>query len=53
MHGESFQIDSKTHVLTSDQPVTVVHDSGEIDATALRYEQQTGITQLQGRVVGH
>lgn len=53
MHGESFQIDSKTHVLTSDQPVTVVHDSGEIDATALRYEQLTGITQLQGRVVGH
>ncbi len=53
MHGESFQIDAKTHVLTSDQPVTVVHDSGEIDATAMRYEQLTGITQLQGRVVGH
>ena len=53
LHGEEFKVDSRAHVLTSDQPVTMVHDSGEIRGTALRYEQLTGITLLQGRVVGH
>ncbi|MGE5452026.1 MAG: LPS export ABC transporter periplasmic protein LptC [Acidobacteriota bacterium] len=52
LSGEVFKVDSRAHVLTSDQPVTVQHESGEVRADRLRYEQVTGITELEGRVRG-
>ena len=53
LSGEVFKVDTRAHVLTSDQPVTLQNDNGEIHAQALRHEQLTGITQLDGRVTGH
>lgn len=52
LSGEVFRVDTQAHVLTSDQPVTVQHESGEIHGDQLRYEQLTGITEVQGRVKG-
>ncbi len=52
LSGEIFRVDTQAHVLTSDQPVTVQHESGEVRGDQLRYEQLTGITELQGRVKG-
>jgi lipopolysaccharide export system protein LptC len=52
LNGETFNLDTRKHVLVSDQPVTMVHDSGEIHAEALRYDQTTGIADLKGRVTG-
>lgn len=51
--GELFHINTETHVLTSDQPVKLVHSAGEIRAQGLRYDQTKGVTELKGRVVGH
>lgn len=52
LNGEVFRVDTQAHVLTSDQPVTLQHESGEVRGDQLRYEQLTGITELQGRVRG-
>lgn len=51
--GEMFHINTETHVLTSSQPVTLVHSAGEIRAQGMRYDQTKGVTELKGRVVGH
>lgn len=51
--GERFHINTETQVLTSEQPVTMVHSAGEIRAQGLKYDQTRGVTELKGRVVGH
>lgn len=50
--GEVFQINTKSHVLASDKPVTVLSDFAQIDAQGIRYDQILGVTELKGRVVG-
>lgn len=50
--GESFHINTQTHVLMTDQPVTVLSDVSKIDAQGLRHDQRTGVTELKGRVLG-
>lgn len=52
LSGELFQVDTRHHVLVSEQPVMMAHESGQIHAEALRYDQSTGITELKGRVTG-
>lgn len=51
--GETFHINTETHVLSSDQPVTLIHSAGEIRAQGLRHDQSKSVTELKGRVVGH
>ena len=53
LSGEVFKVDTRQHVLTADRPITLEHESGEIHAQAMRHDQRTGITELQGRVTGH
>ncbi len=51
--GEGLRIDTRERVVTSDQAVRLTQDQTQIDAQSMRYTDQTGVTELGGRVIGH
>lgn len=51
--GEGLRIDTLGRTVTSEQPVRISQDHSQIDAQSLRYTEQTGVTELGGRVRGH
>lgn len=50
--GEGLRIDTRTRVVTSDQPVKLQQQGSEVRAQKLRYDDRTGVTELGGRVRG-
>lgn len=50
--GEGLRIDTRTRVVTSDQPVRLQQQGSEVRAQNLRYDDRTGVTELGGRVHG-
>jgi len=48
--GEFLRIFSEDERVTSDQPVVLLRDTDRIDANTLRYDNKTGVADLQGRV---
>jgi lipopolysaccharide export system protein LptC len=51
--GEDLQVDTGRRTLLSTRPVTLTRADSFIEATALRYDHATGLTDLAGRVHGH
>lgn len=51
--GEGLRIDTRTRVVSSSDPVLIQQQGSEVHAQTLRYDDQTGITDLGGRVRGH
>lgn len=50
--GEGLRIDTRTRVVSSDQPVLLQQQGSEVRAQNMRYDDRTGITDLGGRVRG-
>lgn len=50
--GEGLRIDTRTRVVSSDQPVLLQQQGSEVRAQTMRYDDRTGITDLGGRVHG-
>jgi len=50
--GEGLRIDTRTRVVSSDQPVLLQQQGSEVRAQNMRYDDRTGITDLGGRVHG-
>lgn len=50
--GEGLRIDTRTRVVTSNDPVLLEQQGSQVRAQNLRYDNHTGITELGGRVHG-
>lgn len=50
--GERLDLDTRSRVLTSQQPVTVLREGSTVKAQTLRHDEPAGLTQLGGRVQG-
>jgi len=50
--GEGLRIDTRTRVVTADQPVLLQQQGSQVRAQTMRYDDRTGITDLGGRVHG-
>lgn len=51
--GEGLRIDTRARTVSSAQPVRLSQAHSQVDAQSLRYNDQTGIAELGGRVRGH
>ena len=50
--GEGLRIDTRARVVSSNTVVKMEQDHSVVRAQGLRYDQNSGVAQLQGRVVG-
>lgn len=51
--GEGLKVDTRQHVVSSDQAVWLTQDHSQIQAQSIVYDGQTRIATLGGRVKGH
>jgi lipopolysaccharide export system protein LptC len=50
--GEVLRVNTRAHQLSSELPVKITHDQGQLQGGNLQHDQRSGITQMGNRVHG-
>ena len=51
--GEGLRVDTRSRVVSSDEPVLLTQERSQVHAQAMVYDDTTGIADFKGRVKGH